>query len=171
MSSTVTVQIRTPDSLPPPPWPGAACTGLPTDLFYSDDPDDEAAARAICVACPTAAVCRLWSRREPAGVWAGLNRTQRDLAGLSLAPAEWCTVCGEQLPDGHTASVCDSECYRQRSISVRKQSRAEQSAARCCDRCEAALWPQSRSCLVCGQITGADVPNRPWPPARRTIPA
>lgn len=102
-------------------------------------------------------------------MWGGLTASQRHQAGLTLSEAQWCTVCGDQLPEGHRSSICPTtetrNCYRDRSISVRKQARAEISASRSCARCESSLWPQARSCLVCGQIVGKPIPNRPWPPA------
>jgi WhiB family transcriptional regulator, redox-sensing transcriptional regulator len=58
------------------PWADAACqTGDEplTDLFFSDELADIAAAKAICATCPLVVPCLegALERREPAGVWGG----------------------------------------------------------------------------------------------------
>ena len=161
------------DGVPSPPWPGARCADpdLPSTLWFSDDPVEQSLARAECLLCPLAVPCRRFGRREAAGIWGGLSREQRDLAGLTLPEPTFCTVCDAQLPDGHPSTICGPVCYRARSISARKQTRAEISASRACERCGCSLWPQSRSCLICDHIVGDPIPNRPWPPAARLVTA
>lgn len=65
-----------------PVLPGGNCHGTPEllDLFFSDDADDQAAARGVCEGCPVRHDC-YWGaieRREPWGIWGG-----------SLFPGEW----------------------------------------------------------------------------------
>jgi WhiB family redox-sensing transcriptional regulator len=55
----------------------AACRGLPPSTFYSDDPQDEATAKAICAGCDVADACEEAGRDEP-GIWGG--RTERERA-------------------------------------------------------------------------------------------
>jgi WhiB family redox-sensing transcriptional regulator len=57
-------------------WDAAACndgTGRLTEMFFSDEIPDIAAAKAICRLCPLMAPCLegALQRREPSGVWGG----------------------------------------------------------------------------------------------------
>ena len=57
-------------------WSAAVCregTGQLTDLFFSEQLDDIARAKAICTTCPVMVPCLegARSRREPWGVWGG----------------------------------------------------------------------------------------------------
>jgi WhiB family redox-sensing transcriptional regulator len=57
-------------------WADAACndlTGMPSQLFFSDELGDIAAAKRICAGCPVLATCLQGAleRREPWGVWGG----------------------------------------------------------------------------------------------------
>lgn len=53
----------------------AACrtSGVPTDLFFSEDLSEIAAAKRICAACPVMAECleQALHNQEPWGVWGG----------------------------------------------------------------------------------------------------
>ncbi|WUS68753.1 WhiB family transcriptional regulator [Kitasatospora sp. NBC_01246] len=65
---------------------GAACKGVDTDLFYPD-PEEigpaaewaERRAKMICAGCPVRAMCLAdaLDRREPAGIFGGLNEHER----------------------------------------------------------------------------------------------
>jgi WhiB family redox-sensing transcriptional regulator len=60
----------------------AICRGLPPRerrLFVSNDPDDWLTAKEHCWECPVREPCRnaAFFRREPAGVWGGLDEHQR----------------------------------------------------------------------------------------------
>lgn len=55
----------------------AECRGLSPSTFYSDDPRDEATAKAICARCDVADACEEAGRDEP-GIWGG--RTERERA-------------------------------------------------------------------------------------------
>ena len=48
-------------------------TGSMTELFFSEQLDDIAAAKAFCLECPVKETCleRARERREPWGVWGG----------------------------------------------------------------------------------------------------
>jgi WhiB family redox-sensing transcriptional regulator len=58
------------------PWADASCrdgTASLVDLFFSEEPDEIAQAKAICAGCPLAVPCLegALERREPWGVWGG----------------------------------------------------------------------------------------------------
>ena len=60
----------------PVDWSAAVCqdgTGQLTDLFFSEQLDDIARAKAICTTCPVMLPCLegAQTRREPWGVWGG----------------------------------------------------------------------------------------------------
>lgn len=57
----------------------ASCRGASPALFYSDDPADQAAAKAICATCPVADRC-LSARSSEPGLWGGLTEAERDRA-------------------------------------------------------------------------------------------
>jgi WhiB family transcriptional regulator, redox-sensing transcriptional regulator len=57
-------------------WSDALCndgTGVLLDLFFSEQLDDIATAKAFCIACPVREPCLAGAlaRREPWGVWGG----------------------------------------------------------------------------------------------------
>lgn len=55
------------------PWQDAACRELDTALFFSDELDDIAAAKRVCLRCPLRAACldRAVADGEQYGVWGG----------------------------------------------------------------------------------------------------
>ena len=55
-----------------------ACSGC-TDLFFSDDDVDQAAAKEVCRTCPLVVRClaKAFLRREPAAVWGGMTAEER----------------------------------------------------------------------------------------------
>lgn len=60
----------------PDPWEDAACrdgSGVLTEMFFSDEIPDIAAAKAICRGCALVEPCLAGARirREPSGVWGG----------------------------------------------------------------------------------------------------
>ena len=63
-------------------WADALCndgTGTLAELFFSEQLDDIARAKAICATCPVIKECREQSLavREPYGVWGGLSEDER----------------------------------------------------------------------------------------------
>jgi WhiB family redox-sensing transcriptional regulator len=61
----------------PDAWRGrAACRGLRPSPFYSEDPQEQARAKAICAGCSVAAACEEAGRDEP-GIWGGLTERER----------------------------------------------------------------------------------------------
>lgn len=74
-----------------------ACRSQDTELFFHPPGERgptrsrrEAAAKAVCAACPVVVRCRehALASREPFGVWGGLSVPEReDLLGESLAAA------------------------------------------------------------------------------------
>jgi WhiB family redox-sensing transcriptional regulator len=63
------------------------CRGISDpDIFYSKDRHEQAGAKRLCAACPTYAECLLYSltRREPFGIWGGLNEKERMAAIRAL---------------------------------------------------------------------------------------
>ncbi len=59
-------------------WDLGACRGLAASIFYPDDDDDAAVAKAVCAQCHVRANCleHALTFREKAGVWGGA--TERD---------------------------------------------------------------------------------------------
>jgi WhiB family transcriptional regulator, redox-sensing transcriptional regulator len=57
----------------------ALCVGH-TDLYYSDDPLDQLAAKGICTNCAVRPQCLAAALRrgEPDGIWAGYTTPERD---------------------------------------------------------------------------------------------
>jgi WhiB family redox-sensing transcriptional regulator len=57
----------------------AACAGLPTDYFFSDDPADTDLALAVCRPCPVRHDCAAYALAIPIfdGVWGGLTEADR----------------------------------------------------------------------------------------------
>lgn len=137
-------------------------SGADPNLWFSDRPVDQARARALCWACPVAGPCLELGRRQPEGMFGGYTAEQRRAAGLELPELTPCSYCRQPLPPGWPTARHD-ECVAEAEAEARRQARAEASAARGCARCGAHLTPQARSCLVCRQIVGRALPNRPWP--------
>lgn len=72
----------------------SACRAFDPDLFFHPEGERgpsrtarEAAAKAVCAACPVLLQCRLHALavREPYGVWGGLSEEDRD--AIYAAPA------------------------------------------------------------------------------------
>jgi WhiB family redox-sensing transcriptional regulator len=69
--------FETDETIREPDWQELArCndgTGSMTELFFSEQLDDIAAAKAFCLECPVKETCleRAQERREPWGVWGG----------------------------------------------------------------------------------------------------
>lgn len=63
----------------------APCFGL-TDLFYSADKGDQAAAVALCRGCDVAVACLTQAllRQEPDGVWGAFSAAKRALVVTEL---------------------------------------------------------------------------------------
>ena len=68
----------------------AACRGVGVDLFYSDEPEDIADAKALCSRCEVRELCReyaaTWNDSE--GLWGGetAEERQRHLEDCHLFP-------------------------------------------------------------------------------------
>lgn len=147
------------------PWRAdAACSapGLDPSLWFSTDPADVAAARLICLACPALLPCAEYGRFEPYGVWGATTPEQRAAAGDLHPEFRVCPWCRQPLHPDDPATIHPA-CDRAQVAAARRQTRQSVSAGRACARCDVALWPQSRSCLVCGHIVGDPLPQRPWP--------
>ena len=56
----------------------AACQGLPTALFFSDDVTDEIRAKQVCAHCPACGPCLEYAlAHAPYGIWGGLSADER----------------------------------------------------------------------------------------------
>jgi WhiB family redox-sensing transcriptional regulator len=57
----------------------AACRGLDTTVFFSDDEADTAAAIAVCENCPVRQACLDFAidTRQHDGIWGGLTEIER----------------------------------------------------------------------------------------------
>jgi hypothetical protein len=64
-----------------PPLEGPACvrSGQEPDLWFSEIPEDQALAQAICATCPARRACHVKAEAngERFGVWSGEDRAQR----------------------------------------------------------------------------------------------
>lgn len=50
----------------------ADCRNLPTDLWYSEEAENQAFAKEICNGCPVKEPCLEWAlKHEPYGIWGG----------------------------------------------------------------------------------------------------
>lgn|SRR4051794_14253309 len=58
---------------------GSLCTDEDPELWFSDNEEDQALAKAICAACPVRQVChaKAEANSEQYGIWAGEDRTLR----------------------------------------------------------------------------------------------
>ena len=87
-----------------PDFTGAACVGIPTDIFYPviDEPADMTTIRKICAACPVLIDCYQWAlHHERHGIWAGSTpserRTVRARLNISLVTPEAVFTAGVTL--------------------------------------------------------------------------
>lgn len=57
----------------------SACSGLNPDLFFSEEPEDEATAKALCEGCPVRMDCLEFAFRKGIehGIFGGLKDTER----------------------------------------------------------------------------------------------
>ncbi|HZQ27797.1 MAG TPA: WhiB family transcriptional regulator [Acidimicrobiales bacterium] len=57
----------------------AACRGLDTNVFFSDDEAEVAQAKAVCAGCPVREACLQFAldSRQHDGVWGGLDELER----------------------------------------------------------------------------------------------
>src|SRR3954454_16863089 len=81
-----------------------ACRGRDTELFFHPEGErgprrggGEAAAKAVCAACPVLLTCRdaALRAREPYGVWGGLSEHDREDV--------WARLTSAAMPRGGTA--------------------------------------------------------------------
>jgi WhiB family redox-sensing transcriptional regulator len=66
--------------LTPTAWQvDAACAGVDSDAFFSDDPREQRIAKRICEGCPVREQCLQYAndRREYYGVWGGQTSSRR----------------------------------------------------------------------------------------------
>lgn len=57
----------------------ATCIGLPTEIFFSDDPSDIATAKAACAVCPVLDDCLDFAlQHRESGVWGGSTEQERE---------------------------------------------------------------------------------------------
>jgi WhiB family transcriptional regulator, redox-sensing transcriptional regulator len=57
----------------------AACRGMDAEIFFPASDGDDAAAKAVCDACPVRAACLAFAidHSERFGIWGGLDEKQR----------------------------------------------------------------------------------------------
>lgn len=76
-----------------------ACRGLPDEIFFPayDSPSANAAAKAVCAACPVRAECLDWALTyDEMGVWGGTGEADRRSLERKRA-RRLCPLC--QAPD------------------------------------------------------------------------
>lgn len=91
----------------------APCTAAP-DLFWSNAPADERAARALCSGCPLRPACAAHAldNDEPLGTWGGLTATDR--VQMRLGPGWWIdTADRERHPCGTVEALGQHYRYDQ----------------------------------------------------------
>jgi predicted RecB family nuclease len=65
-------------SVPTPDFAQAVCAGKPLDLFFSDEPSETLAAKALCAECPIRVQCAQWAGlNAPYGVFGGMTPDER----------------------------------------------------------------------------------------------
>lgn len=80
LTSAPVARIDSDQTPGPGPWVcQAACAGLPTRYFFSDNPDDMNLALAVCRPCPVRDDCAAYALAIPIldGVWGGLTEADR----------------------------------------------------------------------------------------------
>lgn len=57
----------------------AACLGQDTEVFFPENEDQAAAARAVCAVCPVRLECLEWAiaARQDEGIWGGKTGRER----------------------------------------------------------------------------------------------
>lgn len=75
-----------------------------THLFFSDDIDDQAEARALCYECPLRAAClqKALDRDEGDGIWGGFSPVERKL---------WVRFHGDVVPEDEEIPEIPVELY------------------------------------------------------------
>ena len=59
-------------------WPRAACKGSDQSIFFADDSESIAAAKAVCARCPVREQCLDFSLQgHHYGIWGGLTDKER----------------------------------------------------------------------------------------------
>lgn len=100
--------------------PLPACRGgiRHPDTWHSNDPGEQAEARAVCLACPTRLACqaavlgveRGWPAMDRHGIWAGLDGEERaaldPTAGTIPAPAPCGTVTAHRQHRTRGDRIC-----------------------------------------------------------------
>lgn len=112
-----------PDFLPAPDSPPVPCTADP-EAFFSNEPDDVTAARALCAACPPErrTACANWAiEHREWGTWGGQTEVQR--AACNHRPRAW-----RGLPGPASLKPCGTDAAYYRHI-----RRAETPCAACAD--------------------------------------
>jgi|GEM_PF-298208 len=72
---------------------GGRCQPVDSDLFFSDEPGEIAAALVICESCPIKNECLKVALDSSAiGVWGGTTRAERDLMNSKIGMAELPTL-------------------------------------------------------------------------------
>ncbi len=75
----------------PMDFDGAACAGINTDMFYSDNGavEYESTLKQMCLGCPVYDDCLEWAiHREVYGYWAATNRLDRKRIRKSMGILE-----------------------------------------------------------------------------------
>ena len=78
-------KVRTPD------WSSARCLNSEPELFFSEDAELKAIAKALCVSCPISELCAEWAAHNASdGIFGGLTPKERQLKfGFSpLSPSD-----------------------------------------------------------------------------------
>ena len=100
----------------------AACVGTDPESFFSDHPDDVAAARAVCGGCPARNACLQYAvdnRFE--GLWAGTTDRQRTEIRSGARELVECDECGNRFPSNKSLAAHKSHHHSERR-NINKQA-------------------------------------------------
>ena len=93
----------------------AACRTVPTSVFFPEQGENAAAAKATCQRCPVARQCAQEGADEYHGVWGGTTPTDRGVARsrgqrLRLTEVLACTQCDARVWVDKRTSIAGFRC-------------------------------------------------------------
>lgn len=98
----------------------AACRTVPTSVFFPEQGENAAAAKATCQRCPVARQCAQEGADEYHGVWGGVTPVERGNARsrgqrLRLTEVLACTQCDARVWVDKRTSIVNFRCEQCRA--------------------------------------------------------
>ena len=97
----------------------AACKGMPTDWFFTEQGGTTTESRQVCASCPVADQCLEYALEHDIryGVWGGTAELHRRRLRRGRATTTACKTCGHRIAYNRTFGVrrpvyCGDECAR-----------------------------------------------------------